>query len=180
MMHPQKKQWLAINVVGGVAVLGSYAHGLITHPETRDLLWGDMPGPLQDVYGVTMWLATAGYLVFMYYVLFRVDAAKARVGQRFGFGVINACCAAVVIASALWMPLTFVYLDDPSSALWFLIRVDLVVVGIGAVGLIEAFFNLSPRPTGGAGMVTIVALLLFALQTAFLDPFVWPAFFPGS
>jgi hypothetical protein len=29
-------------------------------------------------------------------------------------------------------------------------------------------------------MVTIVALLLFALQTAFLDPFVWPAFFPGS
>jgi len=23
-----------------------------------------------------------------------------------------------------------------------------------------------------------VALLLFALQTAFLDPFVWPAFFP--
>ena len=34
-MHPQKKQWLAINVLGGVAVLGSYAHGLITHPETR-------------------------------------------------------------------------------------------------------------------------------------------------
>ena len=179
-MHPQKKQWLAINVLGGVAVLGGYAHGLITHPETRDLLWGDMPEPLQSVYGVTMWLATAGYLVFMYYVLFRVDAAKARVGKRFGFGVINAYCAAVVIASALWMPLTFAYLDDPSSALWFLIRVDLIVVGIGAVGLIEAFFNLSPRPTGGAGMVTIVALLLFALQTAFLDPFVWPAFFPGS
>jgi len=177
-MHPQKKQWLAINVLGGIAVLGSYAHGLITHPETRDLLWGDMPGPLQDVYGVTMWLATAGYLVFMYYVLFRVDAAKARVGKRFGFGVINACCAAVVIASALWMPLTFVYLDDPSSALWFLIRADLIVVGIGAVGLIVAFFNLSPRPIGGAGVVTTVALLLFALQTAFLDPFVWPAFFP--
>ena len=178
MMHPQKKRWLAINVLGGIAVLGSYAHGLTTHPETRDLLWGDMPEPLQGVYGVTMWLATAGYLVFMYYVLFRVDAAEVRVGKRFGFGVINTCCAAVVIASALWMPLTFVYLGDPSSTLWFLIRADLIVIGIGAVGLIEAFFNLSPRPTGGAGMVTIVALLLFALQTAFLDPFVWPAFFP--
>jgi hypothetical protein len=159
-------------------VLGSYAHGLLTHPQTRYRLWGDMPGPLQDVYGVTMWLATAGYLVFMHFVLFRVDPAEARVGQQFGFGVINACCAAVVVASALWMPLTFVYLATPSTALWVLIRADLIVVGIGAVGLIVALVNLSPRPTGWAGVVTTVALLLFALQTTFLDPFVWPAFFP--
>jgi hypothetical protein len=178
MMHPQKKQWLAINVLGGIAVLGSYAHGLLTHPQTRDLLWGDMPGPLQDVYGVTMWLATAGYLVFMHFVLFRVDPAEAQVGKQFGFGVINACCAAVVVASALWMPLTFVYLASPSTALWMLIRSDLIVVGIGAVGLIVSLFNLSPRPTGWVGVVTTVALLLFALQTAFLDPFVWPSFFP--
>jgi len=52
------------------------------------------------------------------------------------------------------------------------------VVGIGAVGLIVTLFNLSPRPMAWAGILTIVALLLFALQTAFLDPFVWPAFFP--
>ena len=180
MMHPQKKQWLAINVLGGLAVLGSYAHGLTTHPESRDLLWGDMPAQLRDVYGVTMWLATVGYLVFMLYVLLRVDAANARVGNRFGFGIINVCCAAVVVASALWMPLTFAYFDDPSSTLWFLIRADLIVVGLGAVGLIVAFFDLSPRLTGLAGVATVIALLLFALQTAFLDPFVWPAFFPGG
>jgi hypothetical protein len=179
MMHPQKKKWLAINVVGGIAVLGSYAHGLITHPQTRDLLWGDMPGPLQDIYGVTMWLATAGYLVFMYQVLFRFDAAEVRAGRHSGIGVINACCAAVVFASALWMPLTFAYLAQPSTALWVLIRADLIVVGIGAVGLIVTLFTLSPRPTGWAGVVTVVALLLFALQTAFLDPFVWPLFFRG-
>jgi hypothetical protein len=61
-----------------------------------------------------------------------------------------------------------------------LIRADLIVVGIGAVGLIVTLFTLSPRPIGCAGVVTIMALLLFALQTAFLDPFVWPAFFPKS
>ena len=179
-MHSQKKQWLAINVVGGVAVLGSYAHGLTTHPQTRDLLWGDMPEPLQGVYGVTMWLATAGYLVFMHRVFFRVDPSEARVGENRGFGVINACCAAVVVASALWMPLTFAYLADPSTALWLLIRADLIVVGIGAIGLLLTLFNLRPRPTGWAGSATVVALLLFALQTAFLDPFVWPLFFRGA
>lgn len=171
---------MAINVLGGIAVLGSYAHGLITHPETRNLLWGDMPAQLKNVYGVTMWLATVGYLVFMLYVWFRVDVASARVGKRFGFGVINACCAAVVVASALWMPLTFAYFDDPSRALWFLIRADLIVVSLGAVGLIVALFNLSPRLTGWPGAVTVIALVLFALQTAFLDPFVWPAFFSGG
>jgi hypothetical protein len=41
-----------------------------------------------------------------------------------------------------------------------------------------ALFNLNPRVTGLVGAVTVIALLLFALQTAFLDPFVWPAFFP--
>ncbi|MFW2388447.1 MAG: hypothetical protein ACN4G0_08925 [Polyangiales bacterium] len=179
-MHPQKKNWLAINVLGGIAVLGSYAHGLITHPETRGQLWGDMPAPLQDVYGVTMWLATAGYLVFMYQVLFRVDAATAKVGRHSGLRVINGCCAAVVIASALWMPLTFAYLAQPSPALWALIRGDLIVVGIGAVGLIVCQFLLTPRPSGWVAVVTIVALLLFALQTAFLDPFVWPAFFQSA
>jgi len=176
-MHPQKKRWLAINVLGGIAVLGSYAHGLITHPETRNLLWGDMPEPLKNVYGVTMWLAAGGYLAFVHYFLFRVDAAEARVGQQFGFGVVNVCCAAVVVGAALWMPLTFAYLDDPSSTLWLLIRTDLIVVGIGAVGLIVTLFNLRPRPMGWAGTLAIVALLLFALQTTFLDPFVWPAFF---
>ncbi|MGB8222737.1 MAG: hypothetical protein WCF10_09115 [Polyangiales bacterium] len=180
MMHPQKKRWLAINVLGGIAVLGSYAHGLITHPETRNLLWGDMPEPLKNVYGMTMWLAAGGYLAFVHYVLFRVDAAEVRVGQQFGFGVVNVCCAAVVVAAALWMPLTFVYLASPSTGLWALVRADLIVVAIGAVGLIVSYVNLSPRPTGGAGVVTILALLLFALQTAFLDPFVWPAFFPHS
>jgi hypothetical protein len=176
-MHSQKKQWLVINVVGGIAVLGSYAHGLITHPDTRELLWGTMPGALKSIYGVTMWLAAAGYLVFMHHVFFRVDVGKARVGQRFGFGAINACCAAVVFASALWMPLTFAYLDQPSPALWVLIRLDLLIVGAGAIGLIVALFTLTPRSGGWAGAITILALLPFALQTAFLDAFVWPAFF---
>jgi hypothetical protein len=180
MMDSQKKRWVAINVVGGIAVLGSYAHGLITHPQTREMLWGSMPDPLKSIYGVTMWLAAAGYLVFMYYVFFRVDTEEARVGQRFGFGIVNACCAAVVFASALWMPLTFAYLAQPSTALWMLIRVDLLIVGAGAIGLIVALFTMTPRPTAWAGAITILALLPFALQTAFLDAFVWPAFFPGS
>ncbi len=85
-MHYHKRTWLAINVVGGVAVLGSYVHGLVTHPETRNALWGTIPEELKAVYGVTMWLAAGGYFFFSYYFLVRTDAASVRFG-RLGFGL---------------------------------------------------------------------------------------------
>ena len=176
-MHPQKKTWLLINVLGGVAVLGSYAHGLGTHPTTRDLLWGGIPEPLREIYSLTMWLAAAGYLMFFYEVLAHVDPGQTRIGRRFGFGIVNLCCAAVVFASALWMPATFAYLEQASTGLWLFIRFDLLVVGIAAIGLILAFFSQRPRPERASATLALLGLLFFALQTAFLDAFVWPAFF---
>ena len=175
-MHPQKKTWLAVNAVGGVAVLGSYVHGLLTHPDTRNELWGSIPPELQAVYGVTMWLAAGGYFFFSYYFLVRTEADEVRFG-RFGFGLINALYALIMIASAAWMPLTFAYLDQPSSALWLAVRIDLLGVGIGSIGLIVALFTMKPRAEGLTAVLALLGLLLFAVQTAFLDPLVWPQFF---
>lgn len=175
-MHPQKKAWLAINVVGGAAVLGSYVHGLATHPDTRNDLWGSIPPELQAVYGVTMWLAAAGYFFFSYYFVVRTDADEVRFG-RFGFGLINALYALIMVTSAAWMPLTFAYLENPSSDLWLAVRADLLGVGVGSIGLIVALFTMKPRAEGVAGVLALLGLLLFALQTAFLDPLVWPQFF---
>ena len=175
-MHPQKKTWLAINAVGGVAVLGSYVHGLLTHPDTRNELWGNIPPELQAVYGVTMWLAAGGYFFFSYYFLVRTEADEVRFG-RFGFGLINALYALIMIASAAWMPLTFAYLDEPSSALWLAVRIDLLGVGIDSIGLIVALFTMKPRAEGLTAVLALLGLLFFAVQTAFLDPLVWPQFF---
>jgi hypothetical protein len=175
-VHSLKKTWLAINAVGGAAVLGSYVHGLTTHPETRNELWGSVPSELQTVYGVTMWLAAGGYFFFSYYFLARTDADEVRFG-RFGFGLINALYALIMIASAAWMPLTFAYLENPSSARWLAVRVDLLGVAVGSIGLMIALFTMKPRAEGLAGVFALLGLLFFALQTAFLDPLVWPQFF---
>lgn len=175
-MHPQKKAWLAINVVGGAAVLGSYVHGIAAHPETRNALWGTIPEELKAVYGVTMWLAAGGYFFFSYYFLVRTDADEVRFG-RFGFGLINALYALIMVTSALWMPLTFAYLENPSSGLWLAVRADLLGVAVGSIGLVVALFAMKPRAEGVAGVLALLGLLLFALQTAFLDPLVWPQFF---
>ncbi len=175
-MHRKKKTWLAINGVGGVAVLASYAHGIMTHPETRNALWGTIPAELQAVYGVTMWLAAAGYFFFSYYFVLRTDAERVRFG-RFGFGLINALYALIMVTSALWMPLTFAYLENPTPGLWLMVRGDLLLVAVGTIGLTIALFTMKPRAEGAAGVLALIGLLFFAVQTAFLDPIVWPQFF---
>jgi len=175
-MHPRKKTWLAINAVGGAAVLGSYVHGIMTHPETRNALWGTIPAELQAVYGVTMWLAAGGYFFFSYYFVVRTDAEQVRFG-RFGFGLVNALYALIMVTSALWMPLTFAYLENPSPGAWLLVRADLLLVAVGTIGLTIALFTMKPRAEGLAAVLALLGLLLFAVQTAFLDPIVWPQFF---
>jgi hypothetical protein len=175
-VHPKKKTWLVINAVGGVAVLGSYVHGFMTHPDTRNALWGTIPAELQAVYGVTMWLAAGGYFFFSYCFVVRTDAEQVRFG-RFGFGLINALYALIMITSALWMPLTFAYLENPSPGAWLLVRADLLLVAVGTIGLTIALFTMKPRAEGLAAVLALLGLLLFAVQTAFLDPIVWPQFF---
>lgn len=81
------KRWaFLINLVGGIAVLVSYAYGLATHPELRDEVWGGVPHPLRGFYTVSMLSAAVGYFLFGFFVLFRVDAATARVGRWAGAG----------------------------------------------------------------------------------------------
>ena len=53
-MHPQKRSLLWINVVGGIAVLGSYVHGIVTNPLTRGEVWGGVPEALQPLYTASM------------------------------------------------------------------------------------------------------------------------------
>ena len=175
-MHAKKRVWLAINAVGGVGVLGSYVHGLVTHPETRGQLWGSMPLELQAVYNVTMWLAAAGYFLFSYYFVVRTDADEVRFGGA-GFGLINVLYALIMVTSALWMPLTFAYFDNPTHGLWLAVRIDLFGVAAGSIGLMVALFIMRPRAEGLAGLLAMLGLLPFLLQTAFLDPLVWPQFF---
>ncbi len=176
-MHPHKKTWLAINVLGGIAVLGSYVYGLGTNPDTRQMLWGTTPEELKAVYNVTMLLAAAGYFLFSYYFVVRTDADEVRFGG-YGFGLINGFYLLVLVASALWMPLTFAYFDAPSGWLWTAVRLDLFLVAIGSLGLIVALFVMTPRAQGTGGVLALLGLLLFLLQTGFLDPLVWPQFIP--
>jgi hypothetical protein len=177
-VHPQKRILLALNVVGGVAVLGSYYAGFATHPESADALWGGVPEGLKSFYTVSMLLAAAGYFPFTAFLLFCVDADRARILGRFGFAWFNLLYALILIPSALWMPLTFSLIDTWSPGLWVAIRVVLALVGIGSLGLLAALITLTPARPRALRLLAIAGAVAFCVQTALLDATVWPAYFP--
>jgi hypothetical protein len=173
----QRLALLALNVLGGAAVLASYAWGALGRPEAMGALWGGVPEAARGLYTLNMFLAAAGYFLFTPYVLLRLDPARTRVAGRFGYRSFASLYALVLLPSALWLPLTVRMLDSPSLALWWAIRVDLGLVGLGATGLLVALLALGAGAPRGRALA-VLGLLPFCLQTAVLDALVWPLFFP--
>ena len=175
--HPLARALVVVNLVGGLLVLASYAHGLATHSEVeRAALWGGVPEAWRGIYSLSMLLATLGYFPMAAQLLWRDDPATLQLGP-FGYGLVIAGFVLVLLPSALWMPLTFRMLAAPSLALWLGIRVVLALVAVGALSLVAALVWAGPRRGGWPHVAAIVGAIAFAWQTAVLDAVLWPAWF---
>ena len=173
------QQWIliAINIVGGILVLGSYVQGLMAHPDNRNALWGDVPASLQPLYTVSMITAALGYFAFTYFVLFRIDAAEVRVADRFGFWIFHVIYLLILLPSALWMPLTYAAIGNHSHSLYWTIRIVLALVGLGSLALLAVLLSLRDGGSSYAYWLAVAGSIAFCFQTAVLDALVWPAFF---
>jgi len=173
MMHPKKWLMFLINLVGGSAVLGSYAYGALTHPNAGKILWGGVPQSIRPFYTGGMFLAAAGYFAFTYFIFFHLNPIKTQVTRRFGFGLFNALYAAILFPSALWMPLTFLAIEQSSLALLWLVRIVLVGVGSASLGLFAALLKVQPRQPVWAHRMALLGSVVFCLQTVLLDAILW-------
>ncbi|MBN1137540.1 MAG: hypothetical protein JXM73_13210 [Anaerolineae bacterium] len=178
-MHTQKKRLAAIVLLGGLAVLASYAYVLALDPATRAGLWGGVPQDLLPAYTLSMMLAAAGFFAFTYLLFVRVDPDRVRVAGRFGYSLFQVLYLLILIPSALWLPLTAAMVQQPGSLLWLGIRLVLALVGFGALALLSALLSLRPRQRGVAYWLAVAGAVAFCIQTAVLDLFVWTAYFPA-
>lgn len=176
-MHPQQQVLLWINVIGGIAVILSYILPIVTHQGNSEPLWGGISGGLRNFYFVSMLLSALSYFAFTYFILFRLNPETVRVFQVINFIVFPIIYCLILIASALWMPLTYAMVGQPQTGLWIGIRTVLFIVGLAALCLVIALLGLSPRHSGFAYWLAVVGSIIFCLHTLVLDGMVWPAFF---
>ena len=179
-MKKQQLILVVVNVLGGIAVLGSYAHGIITHPDSAGALWGDVPMALMPYYRISMIAAALGYLAFTWFVVFRLSPGKVRIAGRFPYGMFSVLYILVLAPSALWMPLSFMMIEAPSMILWCAIRGVLSLTGLASLGLLAVLITLDHQKRSGEQWVAIIGCVFFCVQTAVLDALVWTAYFPRN
>ena len=167
---------LFINLVGGFAVLGSYAWGLSSHPGEGALLWGDIPESWKPLYSLNMLPAALGYLTFTAYLLsakpeeLRFRGEKALVLFQINYGLF-------LTTAAFWMPLCWIALDGNQTWLLLPIQSVLAVTGLASIGFIYLLWNLEAPPRPRFHKAALVGACWLALQCAVLDAIVWPRFF---
>ncbi|MFC1847924.1 hypothetical protein ACFLXV_01255 [Chloroflexota bacterium] len=167
-----------INIIGGILVIGSYLLGARAHPGRAGEAWGNVPASIKPMYTVSMLTAAAGYFAFSYFIIFRLDPAEIAATNSFSYPVFILAYALILFPSAMWMPLTFAMLENPSRLLWWAIRVTLFVVGIGSLGLLALLLILNHNEPMWLLWLAVAGAILFCIQTAFLDAVVWPIYFP--
>jgi hypothetical protein len=177
-MDPRRRSLLLLIAFGGAAVLGSYVLAFVGTPELRSGLWGELPEPLKPAYTVNMLLAAVGFFPATYLLGFGtpLDELERLTGLR--FEAMIGAYAAILMPSALWLPLTALYLQAPSPLLWIAIRGVLFLVGLGATALGTMLIRRArhgPPLAWGA----VAAFAFFWLQTMVLDAIVWPWFHHG-
>lgn len=172
-----KVLFVIINILGGIAVLGSYGYGFSAYPESVEALWGEVPQHLLGLYTINMVLAAAGYLLVFAYALLKVPANTRTSSGGLLFERLNALYFLILFCSALWMPLSFALLDAPNADLWWSIRA--VLFGTGFSALLVGYELYRHAPERGTFLtLALCGYVFFCFQTAVLDALVWPWFFP--
>jgi len=176
-MGTQQIILLIINILGGAAVIGSYIIGLGGQAGGANVLWGGVPTGIRPLYGVSMILSALGYFAFLYFILFRLVPGEVAIGGRFGFSLFFAIFLGILIPSALWMPLTNMYVSNPSTGIWVAVRLVLALVALASIGLFLALLNLQSGNRGVVYWLAVVGSGYFAFHTTVLDAILWAALF---
>jgi len=168
---------LAVIVVFGAGVIGSYIQGIVAHPGGAEKLWGSVTGGLRTFNYVTMLLAVVGFFLFTYYIFFRTNPDVVKVAGNLNFWVFIILYALILLPSAFWMPLSFNVLASHNTWIWIADRLVLFIVGFASLGLTIALLVLQPRISDTVYWLAVVGSIFFCVQTLIMDSFIWAANF---
>jgi uncharacterized membrane protein YGL010W len=166
-----------LNVVGGTAVLASYASAFRHPPEVRDALWGGVPTALQPVYTASMLAAALGYFSMTWLFVFGKPAYPDARRPHHDRAML-AAYGLILGPSARWLPLTVELILAPNALLYWLVRLVLFGVAAGALIVLVRTAQHARAGKGALRWLPLAGALAFCLQTVVLDALVWPAFYP--
>ena len=167
-----------VNLVGGVAVLLSYAVMLMWYPEHRESLWGGVGGGLRKLFVLSMLIAAVGYLTFLCLVTF--DGVT---GVSNGEGLLityapSILCGIFLTASTTWMPLTVAYLNTESEIWWVLAVTSLWITAASLLVMAFVIFRSDMEMDYPNRYIALSGLMYISFHCLVLDAIIWVSKFP--
>ena len=174
-MNTSQIIFLIINILGGILVLGSYYLGLKGNAGVQNL-WGGTPKKIQPVYTVSMLISAIGYFLFFTYIIQSLGTGFFDGFSTLGDTIIYIAFVVILGASTFWMPLTKKMVETPSNILWIAIRIVLMLVALGSIGLLVVLVLTNNAQGGLLYITSVIGLGWFSFHTMVLDALLWPYF----
>ncbi len=165
-----------VNLVGGIAVLGSYCAGLYLYPDQRTALWGGVVGNWRTLFTSSMFFAAAGYLFFCYTMTTSDAANESSFLGKYTFIIL---AAAFLFSASVWMPATLQYLDTRNEIWWVVSVTSLWLTVASLICMVLAFsFTEFPNVTLSQNYVTLIGIIWIAFHCLVFDAIIWVTKFP--
>ena len=171
-MTPQQT-FAVVNIIGGVAVLSSYIATLVLYTDQRSDFWGGLNTNQQKFFVWSMFFAALGYLIFFYWVIFRLES-----GLIIGTSSLHAhlptiLCGIFLFFSTLWMPTTSLFLQTGNNLWWYLAVAILWVVSISLLLLLLIALVNHGNNRSWVSILGMVGLMYLVVHCTLFDAIIW-------
>ena len=170
--------FVLVNILGGVSVLGSYIFCLLMYPEHREALWGGVDASVKPIFVGSMLIAALGYMLFLYFMIFKSGADMFDSGMLFGRFTPSIICAVFLIAGTIWMPATVGYLNAPQHLFWNIVVASLWVTATSLIFLTLVVLVTIINEMTFTKILSVCGLGYITLHCLILDAIIWVNRFP--
>ena len=165
-----------VNLVGGIAVLGSYCAGLYLYPDQRTALWGGVVGNWKTLFTTSMFFAATGYIVFCYTMTISDGANESSFLGKYTFIIL---AAAFLFSASVWMPATLQYLDTKNE-IWWVVSVTSLWITAACLTCMGLAFNFTEFPNVNLfqNSVALTGMICITFHCLVFDAIIWVTKFP--
>ena len=171
-------QFLIINVIGGIAVLGGYVIALINHPKTRGELWRGVPENLRFWITLFMFISAFGYCFAMYYLIFQDGLDLDFFGGKLNINFMKGLLIIFLITAACWIHTTFAYLEHGNQILWTFVQLELWLTGITVFLMMIGVATANGVNNSFLHNTSVIGLGIISFHCLVLDAMLWISRFP--
>ena len=171
-------QFLLINIIGGILVLGGYVIALINHPETRNELWGGVPENLRPWITTFMFISAFGYCFAMYYLIFDEGLELSFFWEKFDYQIIMILLIVFLLTAALWIHTAFSYISTGSKILWNFVQLELLLTGISIFFITLGLASATGVKNTSFHFYSVFGLSVISFHCLILDAYLWLSKFP--